>query len=145
MKIEIQLDESFREPKIIIQTDQMTEEIRLLLQRLDSTAPGIVGFRDGQAEFLAPERILRVYAASGKVYAATDGGEYSLRLRLYEAEEKLDPRSFVRISHAELINLSHARQFDLSLSGTICVRMSDGSSCYVSRRYVSKIKQLLGL
>ena len=140
MKIEIQLDESYREPKIIIQTDQMTEEIRLLLQRL-----GIVGFRDGQAEFLAPERILRVYAASGKVYAATDGGEYSLRLRLYEAEEKLDPRSFVRISHAELINLSHARQFDLSLSGTICVRMSDGSSCYVSRRYVSKIKQLLGL
>ena len=63
MKIEIQLDESFREPKIIIQTDQMTEEIRLLLQRLGSTAPGIVGFRDGQAEFLAPERILRVYAA----------------------------------------------------------------------------------
>lgn len=91
MKIEIQLDESYREPQIIIQTDQMTEEIRLLLQRLGSTAPGIVGFRDGQAEFLAPERILRVYAASGKVYAATDGGEYSLRLRLYEAEEKLDP------------------------------------------------------
>ena len=43
MKIEIQLDESYREPKIIIQTDQMTEEIRLLLQRLGSTAPGIVG------------------------------------------------------------------------------------------------------
>ena len=42
MKIEIQLDESYREPQIIIQTDQMTEEIRLLLQRLGSTAPGIV-------------------------------------------------------------------------------------------------------
>lgn len=43
------------------------------------------------------------------------------------------------------INLKKVRNFDLSLSGTICVTLSDGTATYVSRRYVSKIKKILGL
>ncbi|MEE3499403.1 MAG: LytTR family DNA-binding domain-containing protein, partial [Ruminococcus bromii] len=44
-----------------------------------------------------------------------------------------------------IINLKKVRNFDLSLSGTICVTLSDGTATYVSRRYVSKIKKVLGL
>ena len=35
--------------------------------------------------------------------------------------------------------------FDLSFSGTICVTLSNGTVTYVSRRFVAKIKQLLGI
>ena len=35
--------------------------------------------------------------------------------------------------------------FDLSFAGTICVSLSNGTVTYVSRRYVAKIKQLLGI
>ena len=70
---------------------------------------------------------------------------YALRQRLYELEERLSARMFVRISHSELINLNRVRGFDLSLAGTICVTLTGGVSTYVSRRYVSKIKQVLGL
>ena len=86
---------------------------------------------------LAPNR-------KGKVIAAAEDGEYALRLRLYELEPRLR-RDFVRISNSEIINLKKAKRFDLSMSGTICVSMSDGSVSYVSRRYVSKIKTVLGL
>ncbi|MEE3451384.1 MAG: LytTR family DNA-binding domain-containing protein, partial [Acutalibacteraceae bacterium] len=68
-----------------------------------------------------------------------------LRQRLYELEEQLNKYSFVRISNSEIINLKKVRNFDLSLSGTICVTLSDGTATYVSRRYVSKIKKVLGL
>jgi len=68
-----------------------------------------------------------------------------LRLRLYELEERLRPFSFVRISNSEIINLKRVRSFDLSLVGTICVTLSDGSKAYVSRRYVPKIKEVLGI
>jgi len=37
------------------------------------------------------------------------------------------------------------KQFDLSLAGTICVMLVDGTVTYVSRRYVSKIKNILGI
>ena len=79
------------------------------------------------------------------MYAVTGDGEYLLRLRLYELEERLDKSSFVRISNSEIINLKKVRNFDLSFSGTICVSLSDGTVTYVSRRFVAKIKQVLGI
>ena len=64
---------------------------------------------------------------------------------MYEAEQCLTGRTFVRISNSEVINLKKVKGFDLSFAGTICVSLSNGSVTYVSRRYVSKIKQLLGI
>ena len=68
-----------------------------------------------------------------------------IRLRLYELEERLDDRKFVRISHSEIVNLKMVKSLDLSYVGTICMELSNGELCYVSRRYVSKIKRILGL
>ena len=90
-------------------------------------------------------QIYRIVASEGKVYAVTDEGEYQLRLRLYELENRLDKGSFVRISNSEIINLKRVKGFDLSLAGTICVRLTNGMVTYVSRRYVARIKQVLGI
>jgi DNA-binding LytR/AlgR family response regulator len=77
--------------------------------------------------------------------AITGNGEYTLRLRLYELEDRLDKNSFVRISNSEIINLRKVKGFDLSFTGTICVTLSNSKVTYVSRRYVAKIKQVLGI
>lgn len=146
MQIEIRIDETCGDPKVVILTDRMTDEVRDLARRLSETAPQMLaGFRGDTLELLEQPRIFRVYAAAGKVYAVTDTGEYSLRLRLYELEERLDRSSFVRISNSEIINLKKVKNFDLSFAGTICVRLLDGTVTYVSRRYVARIKQVLGL
>lgn len=146
MHVEIRIDESCTEPKIIIEAPSMSNEISELVRRLsDSPARLIAGVQDRQAQVLEPKDIIRVYAGAGKVRAVTDGGEYDVRLRLYEIEERLDSKDFVRISHSEIVNLKHVSCFDLSLSGTICVRLSNGDVTYVSRRYVRKLKERLGL
>jgi len=146
MKIEIKIDENCDEPKVIVVTDRVTEEINEIVKRLsDEPSQILAGFKDGQATVLEPEQLYRIYAADGKVYAETKNETYSLRLRLYEAEQRLVNRSFARISNGELINLKKVKSFDLSFAGTICVSLANGTVTYVSRRYVSKIKQLLGL
>jgi DNA-binding LytR/AlgR family response regulator len=63
---------------------------------------------------------------------------------LYELEERLDNR-FVRISNSEIVNLKKVKSLDLSFVGTICMELSNGEVSYVSRRYVSKMKKILGL
>ena len=102
---------------------------------------------DGEStvEVLEPEELIRIYAASGKVFAVTGKGEYTLRLQLYELEERLSPHQFVRISNSEIIHLKKVVNFDLSFAGTIYVKLSNGTVTYVSRRYVSKIKKILGI
>jgi len=146
MEIEVKIDADCREPKIIVVTDKMTDEINLILKRISDEQPRVIaGFKGDVIEILNPTDIYRVFATSGQVLAETDHGEYALRMRLYEAELRLDNHSFVRISNSEIINLKKVKSFDLSLAGTICVTLQNGTVSYASRRFVAKIKQLLGI
>lgn len=146
MKIEVKVDAACREPMVVVYTDKVTDEVQSIVRRLSQDAPQvIVGFREEDAVLLAEEEVQRIFAEGGKVFAETADGRFTLRLRLYELEERLDAKRFVRISNAEIVNLSWIRGFDLSFAGTICVRMKSGEQTYVSRRYVAKIKQVLGL
>ncbi len=146
MQVEIKIDASCIEPKVVIMTDAMTEEIDRMVKLLSESGPQVIsGSKDGKLEILEQKDLIRVYASSGKVLAITVHGEYALRLRLYELEERLDKSRFVRISNSEIINLKKAESFDLSLTGTICVKFSNGMRTYVSRRYVPRIKKILGV
>lgn len=130
MQIEIKIDSSCTDPKIIVLTDKMTDEINSIIRKLSEESPQLLsGFREDTLEILEQTDIIRIYSASGKVFAVTNNGEYTLRLRLYELEDRLVTSSFVRISNSEIINLKKVKGFDLSFSG----------------RYVSKIKQVLGI
>lgn len=69
-----------------------------------------------------------------------DQKEWKLRLRLYELEQRLDNRKFIRISNSEIVNFCEVSHFDLSMKGTIGLELKNGIHTYVSR-----IKHLLGM
>lgn len=146
MQVEVKIDSSYTEPKIIILAASMTEDVNNILKKLSDDGPRIIsGSKDEKFEVLEQADLIRIYASSGKVFAVTGKGEYTLRLRLYELEELLDSHQFVRISNSEIINLRKVSHFDLNFTGTIYVKLSDGTTTYVSRRYVPKIKKILGI
>ncbi|QTE67687.1 LytTR family transcriptional regulator DNA-binding domain-containing protein [Clostridiales bacterium] len=146
MQVEIKIDSTVREPKVIVLTDRMTDEVNEIVRKISETEPAMLaGFREDTVTVLDPEEIYRIYAANGKVFAVTGKAEYTLRMRLYEVEERFRRSSFVRISNSEIVNLKAVRSFDLSLAGTIRVALKNGETAYVSRRYVGKIKEALGM
>lgn len=146
MQVEIKLDDSCTEPKIVIYTASMSEDVQTIVHTLtDSPLQILFGKQGEKIQPLIQEDLVRAYAAGGKVFAVTGSGEYILRQRLYELESRLPPSQFVRISNSEIINLRKVDHFDLNFAGTICVKLSDGSTTYVSRRYVSKLKKRLEL
>lgn len=146
MQIEIKIDSSYAEPKVVIMTASVTEEINTIIKKLSDETPQIIsGNKDKKIEVLEQADLIRLYASGGKIFAVTDKGEYTLRFRLYELEERLDTHQFVRISNSEIINLKKVNHFDLSFTGTIRVKLSNDTTTYVSRRYVSKIKKILGI
>lgn len=146
MQIEIKIDPSCTQPKLVVLTDKMTDEIQAIVAKLTEETPQVLcGFCDDMLEILDQADILRVFAAAGKIFAVTAQCEYKLRQRLYELEGRLDKDKFVRISNSEIINLKKVKGFDLSFVGTICVTLSNGAVTYVSQRYVAKVKKVLGI
>lgn len=146
MNVEIKIDSSYVEPKVIVITASITEKVNNIVKKLSEDNPRIIsGVNGDTVEILERSELIRIYADSGKTVAVTDKGEYIVRRRLYELEELLDNDFFVRISNSEIINLKKVNHFDMSFIGTICVKLSNGTVTYASRRYVSKIKKILGL
>lgn len=146
MQVEIKLDGSYTDPKAIILTASMTEEVSSAVKKLSEEPPPLLlGYKGEMIEILEENDLIQMYANSGKVFAVTQQGEYVLRLRLYELEKRLPANQFVRISNSEIINLKKVDHFDLSFTGTICVQLINDAITYVSRRYVSKLKKILGI
>lgn len=147
MKVEIRVVPDREAPGLILEVPALTPQMEELARRLEAADDGILpGFQGDRAFLLDIARLTCLYAQDKGVFARDEAGQvYSLRLRLYELEEKLDRHTFVRISHSEMVNLKKITALDLTLGGTIKMSLADGTVCYVSRRYVKRIKAALGL
>ena len=147
MDVEWKLDPNRREPKVIILAGEITPELEELARQLAGLSLAPLTVWHGDRALLIEQRdFLRFYADGRGISAQTVQKEaYAVRLRLYELEERLDRRRFVRISNSEIVNLDHVTALDLSLTGTIRMTLGHSVNTYVSRRYVKKIKDALGL
>lgn len=146
MKVEISIDPTYKEPKVIILTDKMTDDIEHLMQIITTSAEStLLAFSHKGVELIDSKEIVRIYTEQKKVCVQSNHGVYTVRLRLYELEEKLNPQMFLRISNAEIVNRYMIKHMDISRTGTIGVELKNGTKTYASRRYVSKIKKQLGI
>ncbi len=144
MEVEIRTELGRQEPKIVILAGEESEELRRLAESLSKLALGPIPVSREEEKLLLPQGdFLRFYADGKGVSAQTESETFTVRLRLYELEARLDPARFVRISNSEIINLDRVTAVDLSLSGTICMTLDGAVRTYVSRRYVKKIKEVL--
>ena len=148
MKVEICIVPETEETTVVIRTPGTTELAEELANYIRAWTPLALTLRQGNTVVrCSPAEILHFFAENKGVSARrSDGQVFSVDCRLYELEELLDPHTFVRISHSEIVNLKQVTALDLSLSGTIKMTLANGAAvCYASRRYVKKIKQALGL
>ncbi|MFS1516652.1 LytTR family DNA-binding domain-containing protein [Bacillus sp. SCS-151] len=146
MKLEVSIDPSYKEPKVIILTDKMTDEIADIMKRLSETKlDSLAVFSDKGVEVIECQDIIRVYAEKQRVFLQTEAGIYIVRSRIYELEDMLDSKIFVRISNSEIVNIKMIMNMDISMTGTIGVLLKGDIKTYASRRYVSKIKKRFGI
>ena len=144
MEIELRFDPELQQPKLILCAPHDSKELQSLIRQLKGISLDPIRVWEEERSHLLPQNeFLRFYTEGKGVCAQTSAQTYTVRLRLYELEEQLDPLRFVRISNSEIVNLDCITAVDLSYTGTIRMTLSGGVSSYVSRRYVKKIKEVL--
>ena len=146
VEVEVVLEPERTGIKVVIHAPAATPEVEALAARFAAEGGGeIPGYRGTETALLKPAEILRFYGEDKEVRAQTAAGTYTVRLRLYELEERLAALRFARISHSEIVNLGKVTALDLTFTGTVRITLADGTVCWASRRYVKKIKEVLGL
>ena len=148
MRVEFRPEPGCGEPYLMLVAEERSGETDALMAKLSGLGAGpLPGRRGGEARLRGPEEVLRFYGGTKEVFAhCADGSEWQLRERLYELEERFCPGgAFLRISNSEIVNVKRVTGLDLSLAGTIRMTLDGEVVCYVSRRYVKKIKKALGI
>ena len=147
MKVEVQLDPALDEPVIVLRAPAPGGEVEALAEKLRAMVlprPFTV-WQEREPVRVSRAAVLRFFSEDKGVFCQTDMGVYAVRARLYELEEELEGTRFVRVSNSEIVNLDRVTALDLTLTGTIKMTLAGGTVCWVSRRYVKKIKQALDL
>jgi two-component system LytT family response regulator len=92
-------------------------------------------------------RISHFFARDKLTYAAANGREYVVEATIAALEGRLDPRRFVRIHRATIVNAAFVQELHGWIDGGVLVRLKDEKKTElpVARDRVREFKQRLGI
>ena len=145
MKVSIDISAEYKEPFAVIHTDKVTPEIQRVIDVLGTSETPVTAFQNEEdIVVLQPKDIFMIRVEDGDTIIYGARSQYRSRKRLYELAEQLG-KQFMQISKTTLINLSYMDSIEPGFSGTLLLKLKNGSKDYVSRKYLPEFKKYLGL
>ena len=127
-----------RDPRQEVQTILYDVQLPQLIDR--------IMVRSGdRIHFLPAQRIQWIEAHGRYSYLHVGKEAYLLRQSLSTLEDRLDPKIFLRINRKSIVNLDCVSELQIIFNGQYMALLNTGLSLRLSRRYLPKIRQRLGV
>lgn len=101
------------------------------------------GTLDGRQYAVAVTEIMYIESVDNRTFIYTGTKVYESKQRIYELEDILKPKHFIRISKASLVNLMKISSVKPALGGRFSAVLSNGEEIIISRKYVADLKKTL--
>jgi DNA-binding LytR/AlgR family response regulator len=145
MKVTLDISTDYKESYVVIHTDKVTEEIQRMIDIFSTNEAPITALQNEEDIIvLKPKEIYMVRVEDGDTVIYGEKKQYRSRKRLYELGDQLGSQ-FMQISKSTLVNLTYMDSIEPGFSGTLLLKLRNGSSDYVSRKYLPAFKKYLGL
>lgn len=145
MKITILDPSVVEEDEIIVKCRFLDEDITLLLNQLKNGSSKMNFYRDNKIVLVDKKEILFFESVDDKVFAYTLEDVFETKLKLYELEQILPAKNFFRANKAVIVNLNKINSLSPAFGGRFEAVLKNGYKVIISRSYVPKLKELLGL
>jgi DNA-binding LytR/AlgR family response regulator len=143
MKVNVELSKQYHPPYIVIYTDEINDEVQQVIDMFTSPNP-LVANKEGRMHVLKVDEIYMITVEDGKTIIYTYNDKYVSKKRLKNFD-KLLGKGFMQISKQTIINLSYLDLIEASFNGAFLLKLKNGLSDYVSRKYFPQLKEYLGL
>lgn len=145
MKITINIVPERDDPEITVSCSRLTPEIEKIIASLRMLENRLTVRADGAIHILDPFDALYMESVERRTFVYTKGGVYETDLRLYELEEKLSDRYFLRVSKSCIVNLKKIKTLKTDLDRRIRITMDNGEQIIASRTYADELRKKLGV
>lgn len=132
------------EPEVLeIRCHRISDDVQEIISFVKSRQGQLSAVRDGQSIEVPLIDIFYAESVDNRVFIYTAKESYEVRLKLYELEEMMKGRSFLRVQKSMLLNLMKVKSIKPALSGRYSAILKNGEEVVISRKYVSDLKQTL--
>ena len=137
-----QIDKTKRE-LVLIRCRAITEEVREIAAFVKSRQGSLSGVADAKQYEIPVTELCYIESVDGKTFLYTSDRVYETAYRLYELEDMLKPKHFLRVSKPMLVNLMKIRSIQPAFNGRFSAVLSSGDRIIISRNYVKALKEAL--
>lgn len=145
MKINLDIDGKYDDTEITIRAPHLNSDIERIVAMMRMIDMQIAVRKDNETYLLETDRILYIEAVDRKTFVYTATESYESELRLYELEQDLVARDFLRISKQSIVNLRKIKSLKADVNRKIRITLQNGEQIVVSRMYSDELRRKLGL
>ena len=145
MKIEIDIDGQYKDLGVKITSPGMTPEVEKIVSLMRMVDMQIAVRKGEETILLDAGRILYVEAVERNTFVYTTEEVYESDFKLYEFEQQLSERDFIRVSKQGLLNLKQVKSLRADVNRKIRVTLRNGEQIIVSRMYADELRKRLGV
>lgn len=132
-----------RPETVDISCHEITESIRQIVMFVKSRQGQITGLWEGRQYEISISDICYVEAVDNRVFIYCTNMIYETRQKLYELEEILCEKYFLRISKSCILNLMKVKFIKPAMNGRFTANLQNGEEIIISRKYVPDLKKKL--
>lgn len=143
MEIKVIKVSSEQPEQMEIRCHEVSEEVREIVAFVKSRQGQLSGIQEGKQYEIPVTDICYIEAVDEKVFLYTIKQVYETRQRLYELEEVLKEKYFLRVSKSLLLNLMKVKSIKPALNGRLTAVLKNGEEIIISRKYVPALKNAL--
>lgn len=145
MKIEIDIDDKYQDTEVVICANKLDSDVERLIAMMRVVNMQI-GVRQNDETFLLDtEKILYIETVDRRTFVYTQDETYESDLKLYEIEQQLLEKDFLRVSKATIVNIRMIKSLKSDINRKIRVTLKNGEQIVVSRMYSDELRRKLGL
>ena len=145
MKIKLDIDGKYDDIEVIIRAPHLNNVIERMVAMMRMIDMQIAVRRDNETVLLDTDKVLYVEAVDRKTFVYTNSETYESELKLYELEQQLIERDFLRISKQSIVNLRKIKSLKTDVNRKIRITLQNGEQIVVSRMYSDELRRKLGL
>lgn len=132
-----------RPEQVEIRCHEVTEEVREIAAFVRSRQGKLSGSMDGRQYEIPMMDIYYIEAVDSRVFLYCSKEVYETKRKLYELEEILREKYFLRVSKSVVLNLMKVRSVKPALNGRFIAILQGGEEIIISRKYVPELKKVL--
>ena len=131
------------EELVLIRCCEVTEEVREIANFVKSRQGSLSCTMDAKRYEIAVTDVCYIESVDGKTFLYTNEKVFETAYRIYELEEMLKTKHFLRISKAMLVNLMKIQSIQPAFNGRFTAVLRSGEKVIISRNYVKALKAAL--